>query len=118
MLKKVIILTIILMIAFQGLAFADYSSGSVILEDTLYGAVVGAVLGGAWYLLDQDDLGNKLSVGTGVGAFAGFALGVTDAFSVVEVEPNGDIKYAMPTIRLTSRNGADVIGANLLRVNF
>jgi len=117
MLKKAVLLAIILMLAFQGAAFAE-SSGAVILEDTLYGAVVGAVLGGAWYLLDQDEIGEKVAIGTGVGAFAGFVLGVTDAFSVVEVEPNGDIKYAMPTLMLTSHNGADVLSANLLKVNF
>jgi hypothetical protein len=118
MFKKAIILAILLMLAFQGAAFAQDSSGAVVLEDTLYGAVVGAVLGGAWYLLDRDDAGDKLAIGTGVGAFAGFALGLTDAFSVVEVEPNGDVKYAMPTLMITGRNGADFYSANLLKVNF
>ncbi len=117
MLKKILVLTFVLMFAFQGIALAQ-SSGSIILEDTLYGAVIGAVLGGAWYLLDKDEAGKKIGTGTAVGAFAGVILGVGDAFSVVQIEENGDVKYAMPMIMIGERNGGDFISANLLRVNF
>ena len=117
MLKKILVLTFLLLFVFQGIALAQ-SSGAIILEDTLYGAVIGAVLGGAWYMLDQDEAGEKIGTGAGIGAFAGAALGVADAFYIVEVEENGDVRYAMPMIMIGERNGANFVSTNLLRVNF
>jgi hypothetical protein len=117
MLKKVLVITFILLFAFQGVALAE-TAGSVILEDTIYGAFIGAVLGGAWYLLDQDEAGKKVATGTGIGAFGGFVLGLTEAFSVVEIDKNGDIKYAMPVIMVTERHGADFYSTSLLKINF
>ncbi|KKM07760.1 hypothetical protein LCGC14_1730720 [marine sediment metagenome] len=76
MVKKVFLIMVIILLAFNGVALA--ASGEVVMENTIYGGLIGGMLGGAWYLLDQDDAGNKLGTGVGVGIIAGFLLGITD----------------------------------------
>jgi len=115
MLKKVLILLVLSIFVFQGAAFAG--TGSIILEDTLYGAIIGGLLGGAWYLLDDDEFGQKVGTGIGVGVIGGFILGVTDVTSVVEIEKN-DVKIAMPTISIEEREGELMYTASLVNLKF
>ena len=115
MLKKVAVLIVIFMLAFSGAAFA--ASGEVILNDTLYGGLVGGLLGGAWYLLDQDDASKKFGTGIGVGILGGFILGITDASASVKIE-NGEVKYAMPQLFMYKGDKGTTYMAHLLEMNF
>jgi len=116
MAKKIIALMFILLFLFQGVACAQ--SGEIILEDTVYGVIIGAILGGAVYLLDQEDIGEKVGTGAAVGAIVGFAIGVVDAQrSVVEIE-NKEIKVAAPSVRIEKRADDVRYSANLLSIRF
>ena len=115
MLKRSIALAVVIMLISAGAAFAG--SGEVILKDTLYGGLIGGLLGGAWYLLDEDDASDKIGTGIGVGIIGGFVLGITDASSMVSIE-NGEINYAMPAIIIEKHKGATAYSANILEMNF
>ena len=115
MLKKVAVLIVIFMLTFSGAAFA--ASGEVILDDTLYGALVGGLLGGAWYLLDQDDASKKFGTGIGIGIIGGFVMGITDATAALHIE-DGEMKYAMPQIYLFKGDKGVTYTAHLLEMNF
>jgi len=115
MLKKTVALTIIMLLLTAGTAMAG--SGEVILTDTLYGGLIGGLLGGAWYLLDNDDAADKIGTGIGVGIIGGFVLGITDASASVKIE-NGKVKYAMPQINIEKKKSSTVYTAGLLQVNF
>ncbi|MCK4911691.1 MAG: hypothetical protein KAR83_08605 [Thermodesulfovibrionales bacterium] len=95
MIKKTLVIMVIILLAFNGVAFA--ASGEVVMENTIYGGIIGGMLGGAWYLLDQDDAGKKLGTGVGVGLIAGFLLGLTDVGSFVEVE-DGKMHAGVPAL--------------------
>jgi hypothetical protein len=116
MLKKVIVILLILMFAMQGVALA--ASGEVVLENTIYGGIIGGILGGAWYLLDDDEAGKKISTGVGLGIIAGFLLGMTDVSSIVEVE-NGEMHAGIPTIFVSQTPDLGTFyHASLLNVKF
>lgn len=117
MLKKTLVLMVLMLFLFQGVASAASSSGRIILEDTLYGLLIGGILGGAWYLLDEEDLGDKVGTGVAVGAIAGFVLGVVDATSFVMID-DGGVKFAMPAVIMEKRAESTVYRANLLSVRF
>lgn len=115
MLKKILVLTIMLLFALQGAALAQ--TGQVILEDVIYGAAIGGLLGGAIYLLDQDDFGEKVGTGVAVGAIAGFVVGVADTRSFVEVEKD-EIKVAMPAVKIERQEEGVRYSADLVKFRF
>lgn len=117
MLKKVSVVLIIIMLLAASAGTALAGSGEVILEDTLYGGLIGGLLGGAWYLLDEDDAADKIGAGIGIGIIGGFILGVTDASASVKIE-NGKVKYAMPQIHMFKKDSATIYTAHLLEMNF
>jgi hypothetical protein len=115
MLRKVLLALILSLMILQGTAYAQ--SGPVILEDMGYGIAIGGLLGGAWYLLDQDDFGKKVGTGVALGAIGGFALGVTDVRSVVGVE-GGDVRFGMPAIMIEEKKNGTLYMANLFNMKF
>lgn len=117
MFKKVLTLAIVLIFLTAGAGSAIAGSGELILKDTFYGGLIGGLLGGAWYLLDQDEASDKIGTGIGVGIIGGFVLGLTDASAMAKIE-NGEVIYAMPTIILERRGKATVYSTHLLEVNF
>jgi hypothetical protein len=86
---------------------AKAMSGEIVLEDMAYGAIIGGMLGGAWYLLDQDNGEEKLGAGVGVGIIGGFILGLTDASAVVKYE-NGTMYASAPMILTVPERGGNV----------
>jgi hypothetical protein len=65
--------------------FNDGRNSSVlILLDTFYGAAGGAVLGSAVMLISNQPIIDGLQYGSGVGAWAGFGLGLLDSFFIAE----------------------------------
>jgi hypothetical protein len=115
MMMKKALLVLVLLLMLPGMAAA--ASGEVILKDTLYGAAIGGLLGGAWYLLDDDDLGEKIAIGVGVGAFAGFFLGLTDVSTLVRIDDDG-MHFGIPTVVVEQDVDDITYKAGLLNVSF
>jgi hypothetical protein len=115
MLKRVVLISIAAVFLFQGAAHAQ--AGGVILEDTLYGALLGGILGAAVYLLDENDLSEKVGTGVGIGTIGGFLFGVTDAATMVQVE-EGKVKFAAPPVIIERRGDATVLKTSLIGVRF
>ena len=116
MIRKALVITVIILLAFNGVAFA--ASGEVVMENTIYGGIIGGMLGGAWYLLDQDEAGKKLGTGVGVGIIAGFLLGLTDVGSFVEVE-DGKMHAGVPNLYVVQTESRGTLyHTSLLGVKF
>lgn len=60
------------------------NSSIIILLDTIYGAAGGAILGSAVMLIANEPIVDGLQYGSGVGAWAGFGLGLLDSFFIAE----------------------------------
>lgn len=116
MVKKTLVLMIIILLAFSSVAFA--ASGEIVMENTIYGGVIGGMLGGAWYLLDQDEAGNKIGTGVGVGLIGGFLLGITDVGSFVEIEDGKMHAGLAPIYVVNTQSKGTLYYASLLDVRF
>ncbi|RUM49665.1 MAG: glycine zipper family protein [Hydrogenothermus sp.] len=78
--------------------------GEIIFRDTLYGAGVGALAGGAYYLIDSEDFGSKIGTGLLVGLIVGFGIGVYESqTALVEIE-NGKMHASLPEIKIQNVN--------------
>lgn len=120
--KKMVSIIVTAMILLSSTVCFAESGGEIIMKDTLYGAVTGAVIGLA-VLAFQDDPGdhlNYISFGAGAGAIAGALFGVYEATALATYD-NGEIKIAMPTIQ-TNMHGnykKDIrTSANIVKLNF
>jgi len=117
--KKIAIVLVVLLV-FGTFSFAKAETrGGVILQDTFYGALTGAIIGTA-LLAFQDDPGDHLeyiSYGAASGAIIGALYGVYEATALVEIE-NNKIKIAMPNV-ITKKEG-DFLSAttNILKVRY
>lgn len=60
------------------------NSSIIILLDTMYGAAGGALLGSAVMLIQDEPIVDGLRYGGGIGVWAGFGLGLVDAFLIAE----------------------------------
>jgi len=115
MLKRVLVLAILCIVVFQGTAFATIETqGDVVFRDALYGAAIGAILGGAVYLADKDDLATKIGIGVAVGTIGGLFFGVMETRSVVEIEKN-EIKFAVPTPSIERRGDGIMYSTSLVK---
>ncbi len=117
MLKKAIAGAVLMLILIEGAAFAAEQEGDVVFRDALYGAAIGAVLGGAIYLVDDEDFAAKMGVGVAVGTIGGLFFGVTETRSAVHIK-KGEAKFGPPVIVVEKRNGATMFRTSLLRVDF
>ncbi|MFO7847105.1 MAG: hypothetical protein R6V27_11115 [Balneolaceae bacterium] len=68
----------------SGLFNDGNNSSIIILLDTMYGAAGGAVLGTAVMLIQNKPIVEGLQYGGGAGVWAGFGLGLVDAFMLSE----------------------------------
>ena len=67
----------------DGLISSANTTGTIILLDTFYGTVTGALVGLAISLMSKEsDILKGLQYGSGAGAWAGFAFGLVDAFAL------------------------------------
>ena len=117
MLKKVFIIAVLAMLMFQGAAHAFESDGDIIFKNAMYGAAIGALLGGAFYLADQNDAGTKVGIGIAVGTIGGIVLGVSETRSFVEIEKD-KIKVAVPTPIIEKKDEGIQYSAQLFKTRF
>ncbi|MDX8388082.1 MAG: hypothetical protein R8M46_06065 [Ghiorsea sp.] len=104
-------------------AAADYEVANV-MDDAIYGAGVGGMVGAGLMLLSDKptDNWNYLTRGIGIGIIAGAAFGVfRTSKSLAQVE-DGEIKLGMPTPELAFQEtalGLDlVVKTDLIRGSF
>lgn len=117
MIKKILTTTILLLMLFQGSAFAFESNGSQIFKDTLYGAAIGSILGGAFYMVNQDDFYKNLGSGLIIGTLGGLAFGISEVSGFVELK-NDELKFAIPT-PVIERIDDDVrVSASIFKTSF
>ncbi|NOZ26288.1 MAG: hypothetical protein GXO94_09400 [Nitrospirae bacterium] len=117
MLRRLVVVTVLLLFLFQGVAAAAGTEGEIVFRDALYGAVVGALLGSAIYLVDQDDFPAKLGMGVAVGTLGGLFFGVAETRSLVEIRDD-KVRLAVPSPMIQKRNSGILYTTSLLRVDF
>lgn len=69
-------------------------SGAIIFLDTVYGAGAGSLIGIAFSLMGAGDFSDGLRIGMGVGAWAGFAFGLADAFYFAQQKSDTFFDYS------------------------
>jgi len=82
--------------------------GEIIFRDTLYGAGIGALAGGAYFLIDDDDFGKKVGTGLLVGLVVGFAVGVYESQTALVEIKNGKMHAGLPQINIKTTK--DLVG--------
>lgn len=115
--KKVLVICMLSLFIFQSAAFAIESEGELIFKDSMYGAAIGALLGTAIYLADQDQFGQKLGIGVVLGTLGGLAFGVMETRTFVEIEKD-KVKVAFPTPVIEKKGDGLQYSASLLRTRF
>lgn len=122
--KKITTLLIALALLFtltgKGIAFE--TGGSLIMKDTLFGTVTGAVIGAAImaFTSEPDENLEYIAYGAASGAIAGMLFGLYEATAIVEIE-NGDMKIAMPTVQMSNlgtQSGSLKPSVDLFKVTF
>ena len=117
MIKKISIAAILALFLFQSSAFAFDTDGDVIFRDTLYGAAIGALLGTAFYVADNDNFSSKISGGVIIGTLAGLAYGVHETNSFVELKDD-KIKMAVPIPVIVPKEDGVQYTASLFKARF
>lgn len=117
MVKRIIVLVVLFLMVFQGAAFAADTSGEIVFRDAIYGAIIGAVLGGAFYIMDDKEIGEKLGAGVAIGTIGGLIFGVMETRGVVGIE-KGKVKVSVPTTVVQKRGNCNLVSMSLLKVNF
>lgn len=117
MIKRVLVISVLIIMMFQGAAFAMDTQGEILFRDSLYGAAIGALLGSAFYLLDQDELGKKLASGVIVGTLGGLVFGIAETTGMVEIEKD-KIRFAVPTPVIEKQKDGVRYSASLLKAKF
>ncbi len=115
--KKILVIGILYVLIFQSAAFAIESEGELIFRDAMYGAAIGALLGTAIYLADQDQFGQKLGIGVVIGTLGGLAFGVMETRTFVEIEKD-KVRVAFPTPVIEKKGDGLQYSASLLRTRF
>jgi hypothetical protein len=78
--------------------------GEIIFRDSIYGAGIGALAGGAYYLIDSEDFGEKLGTGLLVGLIVGFGIGIYESQTALVEIKNGKMHAGLPEIKLKQVN--------------
>jgi len=117
MIKRTLVISALIMMLFQGTALAVETQGEILFRDSLYGAAIGALLGSAFYLLDQDELGKKLASGVIVGTMGGLVFGIAETTGMVEIKKD-KIKFAVPTPVIEKQKDAILYSASLIKAKF
>ena len=119
--KKILIVFVVLSVLMVStLSFAE-TRGGVILKDTAYGALTGAIIGTAALAFTEEpkDHLNYITYGAATGAIVGALFGVYEATALVEFDNSKKkVKVAVPTV-INSVKGKEVVSSvNLLKVRY
>jgi len=98
--KLTVILVAGMVLWCSSVSFADDARGKIIMKDTLYGAITGALVGAAFLVFSdepQDHL-EYIAYGAAAGTLAGVLFGTYEVTALATYD-NGDIKLAVPTIK-------------------
>jgi hypothetical protein len=117
MVRKFLMVTVLFLFLSQSIAFAAGAKGEIVFRDALYGAVVGSILGGAIYLVDQDNFAAKLGMGVAVGTLGGLFFGVAETRSLVEIK-HDNVMFALPLPMIQKKHSGILYSASLLSVAF
>jgi hypothetical protein len=128
MIKRLIVTLMVSVLISAGAvpAMAEENPMKVVLEDALYGGLVGTLLGAATWAFtdDKSEHVDNIGYGAALGVMAGTVIGVYTNInkSLVQYE-NGKVKLAMPTVRpefQENSNGQKIMAfrADLIRGNF
>lgn len=118
MMKKVFVFVLLAVLLFQGTAFAVETGGDVVFKDALYGAIIGAMIGGAVYLVDDDNLGQKMGIGVGIGTLGGLIYGLSETRSLVSIEKDKKIMVAAPIPVIQKTKDATRMSISLFKIDF
>ncbi len=117
MIKKVLLVSVLIIMLFQGTAFALETQGEILFRDSLYGAAIGALVGSAFYLIDEDDFGKKIASGVIVGTLGGVVFGIAETTGMVEIEKD-KIRFAIPTPVIKKQKVGMLYSASLIKAKF
>lgn len=117
MIKRVLVIASVILLLFSSAAFALEADGEIVFKDTMYGTAIGALLGAAFYLADQDEFATKFSTGVIIGAVGGLVYGLYETNTFAEIE-NNEIRFAIPTPVIEKRENDVVYSASLLKAKF
>lgn len=118
MAKKVLIIAVLSLMLFQSTAFAFVETkGDVVFRSALYGAALGAIFGGAIYLVDQDYLAAKIGTGVAIGMLGGLFFGITETRSIVEIKKD-NIKFALPMPVIQKKGNGIMYSTSLVKFDF
>ncbi len=117
MIKKILIIVVLSFMLLQSTTFALETEGEVLFRDSLYGAAIGALLGSAFYLADQDDFAEKFASGVIIGTVGGLIFGIVETSSFVEIEKD-KVKFAVPTPIIENKNKGIQYSASLFKTKF
>ena len=118
MLKKVFVFLLLTVLLMQGTAFAVDTGGDVVFKDALYGAIIGAMIGGAVYLVDDDNLGQKIGVGVGIGTLGGLIYGLSETRSLVSIDKDKKVMISAPIPVIQKTKDATKMSISLLKIDF
>lgn len=118
MIKRIICLALLMLLAFQTVAYAqERTSGDVVFKDALYGAAIGGILGFAVYLADDDNFGEKVGIGVAIGTLGGLAFGLAETRGIVEIRKGG-LKFNAPRVAIQKRGNSVLYSTNIFKVDF
>ncbi len=107
-----------LLLAAGSVAWAQ-PRGEIIFRDTFYGALTGAIIGGALVVFTDEPAEHLeyIAYGGAAGAIVGALFGAYEATALAEIR-DGEIYLAMPTVRTRRVPGGVEASADLVRVPF
>ncbi len=117
MIKRGIIIFSLIFLLLSNTAHALEAAGNVIFKDTLYGAAIGILVGGAVYLIDQDDLAEKFGYGLLFGTIGGLFFGVVETRHMVSIDDN-KFTFSVPTPLVIKKDNNTAYVTPIFKVNF
>lgn len=103
---------------YSGIFNSSETSGQLILTDTFYGTLTGALVGFAVTLISENKLVDGLRVGAGIGAWAGLGFGIIDTFILNKMGSGGGSGYGLSAIDFNHVNGLVQYEGSLINAGF
>jgi len=118
--KRIVCCLALAAILLTGASAGAQERGRIVFQDTVYGVLTGALIGGALTLATSDPGDNLQWIGLGaaVGAVAGVAYGMYETTAVAELGKDGHLRLAMPSVQLRPRGRSLEPSVDVLRVRF